>query len=83
MISTQQVKDTIQAKFPDAKVEVVGDGEHFEAIVVATDFAGVTKVKQHQMIYGALQAELASEAIHAISLKTYTPEAWQAIVHSS
>jgi acid stress-induced BolA-like protein IbaG/YrbA len=79
MISTQQVKDAIQAKFPEAKVEVSGDGEHFEAIVVATDFAGVAKVKQHQMIYGALQAELASEAIHAISLKTYTPEAWQAV----
>jgi acid stress-induced BolA-like protein IbaG/YrbA len=79
MISTQQVKDAIQAKFPEAKVEVAGDGEHFEAIVVATDFAGVTKVKQHQMIYGAIQEELASEAIHAISLKTYTPEDWQAV----
>jgi acid stress-induced BolA-like protein IbaG/YrbA len=79
MISPQRVKDAIQAQFPEAKVEVSGDGEHFEAIVVATDFAGKTKVKQHQMIYGALQEELASEAIHALSLKTYTPEAWQAV----
>lgn len=79
MISPQQVKDAIQSRFPEAKVEVSGDGEHFEAIVVTTDFEGITKVKQHQMIYGALQQEMASEAIHALSLKTYTPETWQAL----
>ncbi|MEM9772260.1 MAG: BolA family protein, partial [Cyanobacteria bacterium P01_D01_bin.73] len=39
---------------------------------------GKSLVKQHQLVYGALQEELDSNAIHALALKTYTPEAWQA-----
>jgi acid stress-induced BolA-like protein IbaG/YrbA len=79
MISPQQVKDSIQAKFPAAQVQVSGDGQHFEAIIVSPDFEGKTKVKQHQMVYSVLQEEISSETIHALSLKTYTPEAWQAV----
>ncbi|MFN7317525.1 MAG: BolA/IbaG family iron-sulfur metabolism protein, partial [Microcystis sp.] len=39
---------------------------------------GKTRVKQHQMVYGALQSALATEAIHALALKTYTPDSWAA-----
>lgn len=77
MISPEQVQTTIQEKLANAKVKVVGDGQHFEAIIISPDFAGQTRVKQHQMVYSALQQELRSETIHALSLKTYTPEAWQ------
>ena len=77
MISPQQVQTTIQERLPNAEVRVVGDGQHFEAIIISPDFAGQTRVKQHQMVYQALQAEMASETIHALSLKTYTPENWQ------
>ena len=77
MISPQQVQTTIQERLPNAEVRVVGDGQHFEAIIISPDFAGQTRVKQHQMVYQALQAEMASETIHALSLKTYTPETWQ------
>ena len=78
MISPQQVQTIIQERLSNAEVKVVGDGQHFEAIIVSSDFAGKNKVKQHQMVYGVLQDELASETIHALSLKTFTPEAWQA-----
>ena len=78
MISPEQVQTMIQERLANAEVKVVGDGQHFEAIIVSPDFAGKTRVKQHQLVYGALQSELASETIHALSLKTYTPEAWQA-----
>ena len=78
MISPQQVQSMIQERLPNAEVKVVGDGQHFEAVIVSPNFAGQTRVKQHQMVYQALQAEMASETIHALSLKTYTPEAWQA-----
>ena len=77
MIDPQQVQTTIRERLANAEVKVVGDGEHFEAIVISPDFAGKTRVKQHQMVYQALQAEITSEAIHALSLKTYTPETWQ------
>lgn len=79
MISPQQVETTIKTKLPNAQVKVVGDGQHFEAIIVSASFEGQTRVKQHQMVYAAIQEEMASELIHALSLKTYTPQAWQAI----
>ena len=72
----------IQTSLPDAQVfinDLTGGGDHLEAVVVSSEFAGKTRVKQHQMVYGALQAHLASEAIHALALKTYTPEAWKAV----
>ena len=77
MISPQQVQTIIQERLPNAEVRVVGDGQHFEAIIISPDFAGQTRVKQHQTVYQVLQAEMASETIHALSLKTYTPETWQ------
>ena len=78
MISPEQVQTIIQERLSNAEVKVVGDGQHFEAVIVSADFLGKTRVKQHQMVYGVLQEELATETIHALSLKTFTPEAWQA-----
>ncbi|MDJ0532154.1 MAG: BolA/IbaG family iron-sulfur metabolism protein [Xenococcaceae cyanobacterium MO_207.B15] len=79
MINPQQVKTMIQEQFPEAQVEVAGDGEHFEAVIVSPKFEGKSKVKQHQMVYAAVNDAMASEVIHALSLKTYTPEAWQTV----
>jgi acid stress-induced BolA-like protein IbaG/YrbA len=79
MINPQQVKTMIQEQFPEAQIEVSGDGEHFEAVIVSPEFEGKSKVKQHQMVYAAVNDAMASEVIHALSLKTYTPEAWQTV----
>lgn len=79
MVSLEQVKKTIQQEIPDAEVvvkDLTGGGDHLEAIVVSATFEGKTKVKQHQLVYSALQNEFNSEAIHALALKTYTPEVW-------
>lgn len=78
MISPEEVQTMIQERLSNAEVKVVGDGQHFEAVVVSPEFKGQSRVKQHQAVYAVLQAELASETIHALSLKTYTPESWQA-----
>ncbi len=80
MISLEQVEAMIKSELPDAIVQVndLSGGDHLEAIVVSSQFEGQTLVKQHQMVYKAVQAEMASEAIHALALKTYTPEKWKA-----
>lgn len=80
MISLDQVKTLIKAQLPDAEVLVqdLGGGDHLEAVVVSAQFAGKSRVQQHQLVYGALSEALASEAIHALALKTFTPEAWRA-----
>ncbi|MGI0483316.1 BolA family protein [Geminocystis sp. CENA526] len=80
MVSLEQVKKTIEQEISDAQVfvkDLTGGGDHLEAIVISSQFAGKTKVKQHQLVYGALHSELKSEAIHALALKTYTPDVWQ------
>ncbi|MEM8637989.1 MAG: BolA/IbaG family iron-sulfur metabolism protein [Cyanobacteria bacterium P01_G01_bin.54] len=79
MVDLKQVESLIKAQLPDAQVKVqdlTGGGDHLQATVVSAAFEGKTLVKQHQLIYGALKAQLASEAIHALALKTYTPERW-------
>lgn len=58
-------------------VEVAGDdGHHFEALIVSAQFRGLTRVRQHQLVYGAL-GERMREEIHALSMKTLTPEEWK------
>lgn len=80
MIPLAQVETLIKTQIPDAQVKVqdlTGGGDHLEAIVISPAFEGQTRVKQHQMVYAALQEAMASEAIHALALKTYTPTAWE------
>lgn len=79
-MNLEQVKTMIKAQLPDAEVmvkDLTGGGDHLEAIVISDEFEGKTKVQQHQLIYGALSKPLATEEIHALALKTYTPKSWQ------
>jgi len=56
--------------------QVLGDdGQHFEAVIVSSQFTGISRVQQHQRVYQALGDRMRSE-VHALSLRTFTPEAW-------
>lgn len=80
MISPQEVQEMIKAELADALVQVqdlTGGGDHYQVTVVSSHFGGKGLVQQHQLVYGALKHAMSSEAIHALALKTYTPEAWQ------
>ena len=81
MISPQLLEIMIKAQMPDAQVQVqdlTGGGDHYQVTVVSSQFEGKGLVQQHQLVYGALNQAMSSEAIHALALKTYTPQAWQA-----
>jgi stress-induced morphogen len=76
MVQLDHVRSAIQQALPDACVEVedlTGGGDHLQVKVVSQAFAGLSRVKQHQLVYGALRGELATEAIHALALQTDTP----------
>jgi len=78
MISPQQVEEMIKAQLPDAQVQVedlTGGGDHYQVSVVSSQFVGKGLVQQHQLVYGALKQAMSTEAIHALALKTYTPQA--------
>ena len=80
MVQPDDIKQLIEAGLPNSSARVVGDGHHFEAVIVCPDFAGKTMVAQHQMVYGALGDRMKQE-IHALSMRTLTPE--QAATHGS
>jgi acid stress-induced BolA-like protein IbaG/YrbA len=73
MVQPIDIQRLIEAGLPDAQVQVVGDGQHFEAVIVSPAFAGKSLVAQHQMVYGALGDKMKAE-IHALSMRTLTPE---------
>ena len=73
----QLIKQWIEQGLECEHVEVQGDGRHFEAVIVSAQFRGKPKVRQHQMVYAAL-GERMREDIHALSMKTLTPEEWRA-----
>ena len=77
MVDSEQVSEAIILALPDAKVTVEdlnGGGDHLQVNVVSASFAGLSLIRQHQLIYAALKNELATEAIHALALNTSTPK---------
>jgi acid stress-induced BolA-like protein IbaG/YrbA len=75
-VDPNQIKQYIESGLQCDHVEVTGDGRHFEAVIVSSLFRGKTKVRQHQLVYAALGDRM-REDIHALSMKTLTPEEWQ------
>ena len=75
MVTPESVKQGIEAGLACEHVEVVGDGQHFQALVVSAEFAGRSRVQRHQLVYAAL-GERMREEIHALSMQTLTPDEW-------
>ncbi|MGA7179939.1 MAG: BolA family protein [Thiobacillaceae bacterium] len=75
MVNPEDIKRWIETALPCENVQVAGDGQHFEAIIVSGEFRGKNMVQQHQLVYKALGDRMREE-IHALSMKTFTPEDW-------
>ena len=73
MVTPQDIQGWISAGLKCSRVEVDGDGHHFDALIVCADFAGKSLIQRHQMVYGTLGDRMKSE-IHALSMKTMTPD---------
>jgi stress-induced morphogen len=71
-----EIEALIKAALPDARVtieDLAGDGDHYAATVVSESFRGLPRVKQHQIVYAALQGRMGG-ALHALALQTNPPE---------
>jgi acid stress-induced BolA-like protein IbaG/YrbA len=75
MVTPDSIKTSIAAGLACVHVEVRGDGHHWEAVIVSPAFEGISRVRQHQLVYGAL-GERMREEIHALSMTTLTPAQW-------
>lgn len=74
----EQIKQYILAGMNCEYLELDGDGQHFQALVVSAEFAGLNRVQRQQRVYRTLQEKLATGELHALSFKTLTPEEWSA-----
>ena len=75
-MSAAEIDRLIKTALPDAEVELIdlaGDDDHWSAIVVSSAFNGLSKLKQHQLVYGALGQHMGG-ALHALQLQTLTPK---------
>ncbi len=71
-MSAQELERSLRAAFPDAEIaieDLAGDGDHYRARIVAREFRGQSRVKQHQMVYAALKGRVGGE-LHALALET-------------
>ena len=78
MLEPERVKELLTSAFPGADIDLVdltGTRDHYQARIVSAAFAGKSLIEQHQMVYRAL-GDAMNGPIHALALKTYTPESW-------
>lgn len=75
MVTPESIRAHIEIAMACDYLQVEGDGHHFNAVVVSNEFRGKSMVQQHQLVYKVLGDRMKQE-IHALSIKTYTPEQW-------
>jgi acid stress-induced BolA-like protein IbaG/YrbA len=75
MVTPDSIARSIRAGLACDHVEVVGDGQHFQALVVSAAFDGLSRVRQHQLVYAAMGDRMREE-VHALSMTTLTPTQW-------
>lgn len=74
-MESQEIERLIrEAMGSDAEVAVQGDGRHFQALIVSSAFEGVQRIKRHRMVLDALRDRIDSDQLHAISMRTMTPD---------
>jgi len=76
VVTPESVKAGIEAGLACEHLEVIGDGQHFQAVIVSGAFAGKSRVQRHQLVYAALGDRMREE-IHALSMQTLTPDEWK------
>ena len=77
-MDAQQLRSLISAALPCEHIEVEGDGRHWYATLVSTEFEGKRLIQRHQRVYATLGQRMHTDEVHALSMKTYTPAEWQA-----
>lgn len=74
-----EIKQMIENGIPNSDVEVAGEGCNARVLVVSTEFEGKNKLAQQRMIYACLGDKIATGEVHALSIKSFTPEQWEAL----
>jgi acid stress-induced BolA-like protein IbaG/YrbA len=73
MVTTESIQSSIESGLDCDLVRVEGDGHHFQALIVSPAFRGLSRIARHRLVYAAM-GERMREEVHALSMKTLTPE---------
>lgn len=74
----ENIKQLIEAGLKKSTALIEGeDGKHYTAVVISPEFSGKNRVQKQKLVYSTLEKYIADGTIHAISIKTFTPEEWQ------
>lgn len=76
MVRLKDIEVALREKMPVSHLVLNGDGRHFELLMVSEAFAGLSRVRRHQAVYGALGDAMRDELVHALTMQTFTPEEW-------
>lgn len=76
MVTPESIQKDIAQGMSTSYLTVVGDGQHFEAVVVSEEFAGMSRIQRQLRVNKALGDRITTD-IHALSMKTFTPQEWQ------
>ncbi len=76
-MTANELKDLIAAGLPCEHIELEGDGRHWFATIVSPEFEGRRQIQRHQRVYATLGTRMATDEVHALSMKTLTPAEWQ------
>ncbi len=77
-MTADQLKSIITANLNCTLCELEGDGRHWSATIVSSEFEGKRAIQRHQRVYATLGAKMHTDEVHALSMKTFTPAEWTA-----
>jgi len=75
-MTDQELHQIIAAGLSCEHLDVTGDGRHCSAVIVSSEFEGLRPIARHQKVYAALGQRMATDEVHALSMKTWTPGEW-------
>lgn len=76
-INNQEIQEILENSIENSQVIVNGDGYKYETTVISDSFQGQTTLKRHKLIYSVLNGPITDGRLHALTVKTYTPEEWE------
>lgn len=77
-MDTQAIAALLEQNIAEAKVQVEGDGSHFNLLIVSPAFEGLRPVQKQQLVYQVINEKIADGSMHAVNMQLFTPEQWAA-----
>ena len=71
------LKVMLEAELADCEIRVQGEGNHYDIVAIGDVFEGLRPVQKQQVVYAVLREKIADGSVHAVNIKTFTPQEWQ------